>query len=226
MTFSGFNPDQRPSTPLPEAFFSSLLPQIDHLGELKLTLYCFWRLERMEGEVRYLSLSSLQGDEHLQALLGDCPLEEALPRAVARGSLLLAALPGEPPESYLFLNSPRGRAAAEAVAKGDWHPSAQGELPVEFSLERPNIFRLYEQHIGPLTPLLAESLAEAEQTYPAAWIEDAFREAVEYNKRSWRYIEAILRNWQEGGRRERQDRGDSEEDRRRYSRWDTSGKEK
>ena len=66
--------------------------------------------------------------------------------------------------------------------------------------QRPNIFVLYEQNIGPLTPLLAEELMEAEDTYPAAWIEDAFREAVELNKRSWRYIQRILERWAAEGK--------------------------
>ena len=60
-------------------------------------------------------------------------------------------------------------------------------------VERPNIFRLYEENIGPLTPLIAEMLRDAEKTYPADWIEEAFKIAVENNVRRWRYIEAILR---------------------------------
>jgi len=58
--------------------------------------------------------------------------------------------------------------------------------------DRPNIFILYEQNIGLLTPPIADELRQAEQTYPAGWIEEAFREAVSLNKRSWRYIRAIL----------------------------------
>jgi DNA replication protein DnaD len=41
------------------------------------------------------------------------------------------------------------------------------------------------------------------------------RIAVENNKRSWSYVNAILRRWQEEGRHE-QDRGDTEKDRRGY----------
>jgi len=66
----------------------------------------------------------------------------------------------------------------------------------------PNIFRLYEENIGPLSPLVADELREAEARYPWPWIEDAFREAVERNKRSWSYIKAILRRWEEEGRRD------------------------
>ncbi|MBI2976543.1 MAG: primosomal replication protein N, partial [Chloroflexi bacterium] len=37
--FSGFPSSKVRSTPVPNPFFSELLPQIDHLGELKVTLY-------------------------------------------------------------------------------------------------------------------------------------------------------------------------------------------
>ena len=63
-----------------------------------------------------------------------------------------------------------------------------------------NVFSIYEQNIGMLTPIIAERLKDAEQTYPLEWIEDAFREAVENNKRSWRYVESILNRWAVEGR--------------------------
>jgi len=62
-----------------------------------------------------------------------------------------------------------------------------------------NIFRLYEDNIGTITPLIAEELRQAEERYPWAWIEAAFREAVELNRRNWRYIKAILRRWEVEG---------------------------
>jgi DnaD/phage-associated family protein len=66
--------------------------------------------------------------------------------------------------------------------------------------DRPSIYELYEQNIGLLTPLLAEELREAIDSFPAAWIEDAFREAVGQNKRSWRYVRRILETWASRGR--------------------------
>jgi DnaD/phage-associated family protein len=60
---------------------------------------------------------------------------------------------------------------------------------------RADIFALYEQNIGLLTPMIAEELKEAEKTYPTAWIESAFKEAVSSNKRSWKYIARILERW-------------------------------
>jgi DnaD/phage-associated family protein len=88
--------------------------------------------------------------------------------------------------------------------------------PVQLQAQRPNIFVLYEQNIGPLTPLLAEELMEAEDTYPLPWIEDAFREAVELNKRSWRYIQRILERWAAEGKTDEGTRRGDEGDRRRF----------
>jgi DNA replication protein DnaD len=64
--------------------------------------------------------------------------------------------------------------------------------------------------------MIADKLGEAEDNYPAQWIEEAVQIAVENNVRRWSYVEAILKRWQEGGRDERTDRRDTEKDRRRY----------
>jgi DnaD/phage-associated family protein len=63
-----------------------------------------------------------------------------------------------------------------------------------------NIFTLYEQNIGMLTPMIAEELKEAEKLYPSDWIGGAFREAVRLNKRSWKYIARILERWAAEGK--------------------------
>ena len=72
--------------------------------------------------------------------------------------------------------------------------------------ERPNIFQLYEENVGMLTPLVADELRAAEEEYPAGWVEAAIREAAAGNVRSWRYIEAILERW----KREGEERGQVE----------------
>jgi DnaD/phage-associated family protein len=65
-----------------------------------------------------------------------------------------------------------------------------------------DIFSLYEQNIGALTPILSEKLREAAQIYPPEWIEEAFLHAVSYNRRSWAYISRILENWTIEGKTE------------------------
>jgi DnaD/phage-associated family protein len=129
---------------------------------------------------------------------------------------------GEAHELYL-INDDAGRKAAEKVESGELKVGnlAQAE-PCPVSQEQPNIFTLYEKNIGMLTPIIAEELKEAEKLYPASWIQDAFKEAVDLNKRSWRYISRILERWAAEGKHDgepgRYPKADSspEEYRRRY----------
>lgn len=228
--FDGYKAGKQRIVPVPAQFFSELLSRIDSLSELRLCLYFFWRLDRMEGEFRFLRASDIEADPRFMSLLGDDPqatLKAALEAAVAHGALLRAVPPahaGTPAETYYFINSPRGRAAVEAIEGGEWRAPANMPGGLDMSLDHPNIYRLYEENIGPLAPMIAETLREAEQTYPMAWIEEAIRLAVEHNKRSWRYAQAILERWQQEGRDERKDRRDSEAARRRYAEWDAPRK--
>lgn len=77
------------------------------------------------------------------------------------------------------------------------------DLAPEVTADPPTAFFLYEQNIGPLTPLIADRITRAMDAYPQSWIEDAIEEAVTYNRRSWRYIERILETWSQQGRADR-----------------------
>lgn len=217
--FSGFPAGKLRFTPLPAPFFSELLPLIDNLDELKLVLYAFWKLDRMEGEPRYLQPEDFSEDEvFLRGLSAKAAsLAPALQRAVQHGILLSAELElGGQPRQFFFLNSPRGRQSIQALKDGAWRPSGDQRYPIELAQERSNIFTLYERHIGPITPMLADKLKAAEGDYPYEWLEEAVRIAVENNARSWSYVEAILTRWQKEGRHEGRTQGDTEKDRRKY----------
>lgn len=225
--FQGFPEGKVRLTPIPATFYTDLLPEIDHLGELKVVLYAFWRLDRMEGVFRYLRRADFVQDARFLQGMGnssataELALDEALERAVGRGIFLRATLTRENgEEAYYFLNSPKGRSAVQAIARGQWTPSEDGQAYLELIPEPPNIFRLYEEHFGPLTPMIADALQDAENTYPSQWIADAIRIAVENNKRNWRYVAAILNRWQQEGRDDRQARRDTEKARRRYAEWE------
>jgi DnaD/phage-associated family protein len=216
-TYPGLPEGQTSQVSLPEPLLNELVPLIDNLGELKLTLHIFYQLARQEGKFGYLRYADLQADEGLIKGLvsAQSNLDQALERSVKRGAILETLLQEQ---RIYFLNSPKGRAAVRAIEEGRWR-SAETGGPVEILPEPPNIFRLYEENIGPLTPLIAEAIGEAVDTYPPGWIEDAIRIAVERNKRSWRYAEAILGRWEREGRdvREKQkDKRESEEIRQRY----------
>lgn len=221
-TFAGFSSNKDRLTTIPASFITDLLPLIDHLGELKVTLYAIWFLEQQEGNYKNIHFSHFQNDQTFMTGLGDSPknsletLIEALERACERGSLLChvpenASLH----QAIFFINSPKGRAALKAVKKGSWSPQDQDLSVMIPSVERPNIFKLYEANIGPLTPIIADTLQEAEINFPIDWIEQAIQIAVQNNVRRWRYVEAILNSWKERGRNEK-DRRDSQEDPRRF----------
>jgi DnaD/phage-associated family protein len=203
-TFKGFT-DSETFTQLPDTFFRELLARIEDAAELKVILYFLWNVQHMEAAYRSLRESDIEPGN---VGLTQDGLHAGLERAVKRGVILKAE---HEKEAYYFLNSPRGRAAANAFLHGG-QPAASAAPP----FTRPNIFRLYEENIGPLTPLIADALKDAEETYSAEWVADTIDLAVRNNKRSWRYCEAILKRWKEEGRAEKQDRRDNKEDRDKY----------
>jgi DNA replication protein len=220
--FAGFPGGKQPYTPVPNLFFTELLPHIDHLGELKVTLHIFWVLAQKTGARRWVSFQELEADSQLVQSLGspgtspESALADAVDRAVSRGTLLrVTSGQGSSCQHWFFANTEKGRQAVEDLIEGRWSPTKTDRW-VQLEAQRPNIFVLYEQNIGPLTPLLAEELMEAENTYPASWIEDAFRAAVELNKRSWRYVQRILERWAAEGREDETSRRGDEKDRRRF----------
>jgi len=204
--FRGFPSGRVSMTPLPDLFFSELLPLIDDLAELKVTLHVLWRLYHKKGAHQYVTLTELLGDgtllRGLQSLAGapEDTLRQGLRRAVSRGTLLHLEA-SESGEHVYLANSPRGRQSLEQALLGDWTPTEGAEwVEPAAPQERPNIFELYEQNIGLLQPIIAEQLQEAEQTYPADWIDEAFRIAVERNVRNWKYISRILERWASEGK--------------------------
>ncbi len=200
--FSGFPAGRVRVTPLPDLFFGELLPQIDDLPELKLSLHVFWLLTRRRSPL-CISLSDLRGDAVLRRSLHGAALDEALARAVGRGTLIelqTRAADGAV-ERWYFANTHAGRREAALARSGKLRLAGLQAAPSpEDARERPNIFALYEQHVGMLTPLIAEELMEASQTYAQPWLEEAFAIAVQNDKRNWRYVLAILQRWAREGK--------------------------
>jgi DNA replication protein len=205
-SFKGFT-NSESFTQVPDSFFRQLLTQIEQPDELKVTLYALWRIDHIEGPFRALCRSDFEVNElGLQAE----EISSGLEKAVRRGSLLRST---HESDVFYFLNSPRGRAAADAFAKGNWREASK--IISAPPIERPNLFKVYEENIGPLTPLMADALKDAEDTYPPEWIQEAIDLAVKNNKRSWKYAEAILKRWKEEGRAQKQDRRDNKASRQR-----------
>lgn len=204
MKFSGF-PRRVRSIPAPAPLFGALLEQIDDLAELKCTLRILWLLQQKKGFPRFVTLKEARADRTLANALPPDPdaIPKALDACVRRGTLTMAVL-GNGEERLYALNTETdrlalSRAAADAVVVGHSQNRPVPE-PWDPSVERPNIYALYEANIGMLSPIIAEELKEAEALYPMAWIEEAFREAAAQNVRGWRYIARILERWEREGR--------------------------
>ncbi len=208
--FKGF-PSRTRFTPIPDLFFSNLLPQIGDMAELKTTLHILWALYRKKGYPRFVTYRELTGSTALINALkgGDNPPDEilrgALKMASQRGTILHVVLDREgAPEDAYFLNTEADRQAVAKIQHGEMALAglkAGGQSQADAEVEPlPDIFTLYEQNIGLLTPMIADELREAEKLYPEEWIRDAIREAVSLNKRNWRYIARILENWLAEGR--------------------------
>jgi DNA replication protein len=206
--FNGF-PARMDFTPIPNYFLNVLLPQIDDDNELRLSLHLFRLLYVKKGYPRFVSLGDLKKDVALKKSLSlsanACAdaLETALEGLAKRGIFLEFVLSGDGEyEKIYLLHTEANRQVLEKIERGE---IAIGELePVSETAgtvdDLPDIFSLYEQNIGMLTPIIAEQLLTAQRDYPEEWLREAIAEAVSYNKRNWRYISRILENWQQEGK--------------------------
>jgi DnaD/phage-associated family protein len=222
--FTGF-PAKMEFTPLPNLFFSALLPQISDITELKTTLSVLAMLYRKRGYPRFVTYNELLGNISLMNSLSgmakppDEVLRSALEMATRRGTILHLVLDKDgASEDIYFLNTESNRQIVTKIQNGELKlsglkPRQQTYIELE---EQPDIFTLYEQNIGMLTPMIAEELREAEKLYPEAWIRDAIKEAVSLNKRNIRYIVRILERWSAEGKSGGTYRRDTKTDQDKY----------
>ena len=208
-------------TPVPNPLFGPLLEQIQDLAELKVTLRGFWMLHRKRSRPRLAHLGEFLSDTALlRGLKGSGAdgakqeIRRGLELAVARGTFLLHRPDGEGEDAAVYLiNNESGRADLARMRRDPNAVTAPGAIPVSIKTnslpeelldeppgEKLNIFSQYEDNVGVLSPLLAQELMEAEDSYPESWINQAFKIAVSENKRSWRYIAGILRRWAAEGK--------------------------
>jgi DNA replication protein len=182
---------------MPESFFTQAMSKIQNLAELKVVLYVAYLIlrkqdrpfasrhsERSEeshaaqGRPQFVTYKELKAEScRLSAELSEETLHQVLDSAVEHGILL---------HSTLNING---------VLEDVYSLTTESRRPPAI-----NIFALYEQNIGMIGPMIAEELKEAEKLYPPQWIEEAFKEAVTLNKRSWRYIARILERWASEGK--------------------------
>ena len=132
---------------LPAYFFSELLPLIDDLAELKVTIFTLAALQQKDGDYRFLRFDEFIADEQLMrglAVLDESMtalqmLNGALDKTIARGTLLMSEVhvKGEVKRYYTSADT-AGRALHQRILAGEWRPSAMARsslLPA-----RPSIY--------------------------------------------------------------------------------------
>ena len=180
---------------------ANLIARCDGLGSdaILLLLGYFELLSQQEVASDVVELFILL--DHLPTAEDD-RWQRALAELLEEGLLLAHPQTIEDPHEpvLLFPATPEGTRRFEALKEGNLSIAeirAANPLP---DPNKPNIFTLYEQNIGPLTPMVAEILKADAETYPESWLREAMQEAVSRNIRNWKYVQAILRSWQEKGR--------------------------
>ena len=222
-SFNGFISNRDQNTSIPHEFFSEILPNINNLYELKTILYILWFIENNDLEYPFITIEQLKNDELYLSGLGNHKtdqlkhLHESIKQAVDDGILINPNQenPITKVDCY-FLNELKGQEAVELLIKGVLKIELGVDNSFRLTKVKPNIFQIYEENIGIITPVIANALIELEKEYPVNWIEEAMKEAVKSNIRKLRYIEAILKNWKEEGRYERTDRRRSQKDQEKY----------
>ena len=171
----------------------------------------FQHLSRQESETDLILAFDLRLD--LPEKFQDQRVFEIALTELQENKVLFAVKEAENPQNFFLIpGTTKGREVYQKLLE---NPEAIGDLRVASVLaeaEKPNIFKLYESNFGALNPMIAETIKADMEIYPIEWIEDAMKESVDYNVRNWRYVQAILRNWQEKGRKKTNEKADANPD--------------
>jgi DnaD/phage-associated family protein len=191
-------------TPIPNVLITNVMQHIDDIAELKVILYIFWLTSRRRG---YPPLVTFDELSHLDVTGGGQQADEtiatALKNAVEHGILQSITFQrNNCVETAYCVNTPANSEAIDKIRRGEIElpDLVPVKDPGEKTVHDNDVYSLYEQNIGMITPMIAEKLKEAEESYPPEWIEEAFKEAVLNNKRNWKYIERILERWASEGK--------------------------
>ena len=180
--------------------FGPLLEQIKDASGFIITLRIIWMLQQKKGRLRYVSSEEVFGDKILSNALGSKEAIQNSINMVVKGGILLQIRRENASDAFM-LNSESDREIASDIGS-IYESNDQPPDPWEIENTPPEIYSLYEQNIGILTPIMSEKLTEAEDKYPAEWIKEAVGIAVEQNRRSWAYVSRILERWDMEGRDE------------------------
>lgn len=85
-----------------------------------------------------------------------------------------------------------GQGGGGVDGQGTQKPLSKTNKEEGYAPAKSRVFKVYEQEIGALTPIIADALKDAEETFPEEWVIEAIIIAVERNARNWKYVRAVL----------------------------------
>ena len=179
-------------TPVPRVFITDIVKQIKDADEISILLQAFNILYQKPNGSKFFKADDISFEDSER-------IRVSLDKGVGFG--LFISMTNESDTIYI-LNNSNGKRLADDLKKNGYTTS---ELVIDDFSEpdiKPTIYVLYENNIGRLTPIIVEELKMASEEYPESWINEAFKEAVSLNKRNWKYIKAILQNWQTEGKKD------------------------
>lgn len=205
-------PDGVTFTPVPNPLFGRLMEEIQDITLLKCVLRTIWMHYQKTGFPRFLTFDELRYDDTIRKTVAangkfsEDELQAVLNDVVSLGVLLKSKVSEHANDAngidVYILNTEEGRESVKYLNNADSYNSVliKKDSNRDLPIDKANIFKLYEQNIGVITPIMSDELKEAESIYPEDWLDEAFKQAVLLNKRNWRYIEAILKRWHTEGK--------------------------
>jgi len=186
---------------LAEVLFRKIIDQTKDISQLKMVLYVFYSLAQQTTIPAFVTHRELLSSGPALLSLSNEEFLKILQSLVKNGTLLFFKQIDNHHDIYLA-DTRSNRGLIEQIERGKFRFKEDSNVSTKKQnpQKSPNIFVLYEQNIGMITPMLSEELKAAAELYPSKWIEDAFKEAVLQNKRSWRYIARILERWTSEGK--------------------------
>ena len=196
MKFQGFQ-DRSRYTPIPDVLINQISFELTR-DELILILIAFNLIYLKKGLPRYLTREELANHPGLVNI----PDQDLVIDKLVTIGFLLELKTSKGKKVYVINNS-EGQKNFSQMRNGIFRFECnEALLPSQSTAVFPDIFTLYEQNIGLITPIVAEELKDALITYNEVWIRDAIKEAVSLNKRNWKYIRRILERWATEGKTE------------------------
>ena len=198
-------PEPMTYTPVPDSILGKFLEEFpdDHL--LRCFLRILWHLHKSKDKIKAVDIATLDADAVMRSILSNrsnpdlSKLSIALKELYEFQLLLLVKADDDNENLLVMLNT---QSNAKLVERRGWIPTKfiQTTRTIPVPSQQSNVFGLYEQNIGLITPLIADELRDMENEYPIAWVEEAVQLAVIYNRKSIRYISRILERWRNEGR--------------------------